>query len=725
MKVRSFDDAYTDLAEISEALDFSKKSAYLRAEKETWPYKLQKAVGGLRRLFKLADLPAEIQARILKLRTEHFPSPQSLPSAASSDAPQRGTSAASPVIAPASAATFTYDEQALWKWAAARPQKLRDEGARRARMLQQVMRLIEASRSFLQAAEVIGQANGIAAANLRNWYYGANGKRGAQNYQAADWPAALIPGYAGRTAIAGCSVEAWDYFKADYLRLEKPASTACYDRLKRAAAQHGWRVPSLATLERRMQREMSRAAIVLAREGSEALKRSYPAQERDRSVLSALEAVNADGHKFDVFVKWPDGKIERPVMVAWQDIYSGKLLAYRVDHTENTDAVRLSFGEVVERYGIPSHSYLDNGRAFASKWMTGGIPNRYRFKVREEEPAGILTMLGVEVHWATPYHGQAKPIERAFRDLCEYVSRHPAFAGAYTGNNPNAKPENYGSAAIPLAGFLAVLDTEIAAHNARQGRRATICNGRSFDDTFAESYQRAPVRKATAEQRRLWLLAAEGVTVRRDGSITLKAERDNHYWSAELHDLAGHNIIARFDPQALHDRVHCYTMDGRYIGEAQCVQAAGFNDTMAAREHSRARNQFKRAARDQLDAEVRMTALEASKFIPAATQSDTPDSRMVRPAFNLRTLPKPKLSEEEQAAIKAFTGDFNPAPQPVIDGEDPREKYKKWVRIDRRIQHGEQVEEADHQHWRAYPLSNDFTSMKGFFEDFGLPVEDV
>ncbi|HOK71525.1 MAG TPA: hypothetical protein PLM83_08745, partial [Bacillota bacterium] len=35
-----------------------------------------------------------------------------------------------------------------------------------------------------------------------------------------------------------------------------------------------------------------------------------------------------------------------------------------------------------------------------------------------------------EVHWTTPYHGQSKPIERAWKTLCEEVSKHPKFAGA-------------------------------------------------------------------------------------------------------------------------------------------------------------------------------------------------------------------------------------------------------------------------------------------------------
>src|SRR3546814_15673799 len=112
----------------------------------------------------------------------------------------------------------------------------------------------------------------------------------------------------------------------------------------------------------------------------------------------------------------------------------------------------------------------DNGRAFASKWLTGGAKTRFRFKVRDEDPTGLLVALGVTIHWAKPYRGQSKPIERGFRDLCDAVAKHPAFEGAYTGNRPDAKPENYGSKAVDLDTFLRVWNEGMAAHNARLGQ---------------------------------------------------------------------------------------------------------------------------------------------------------------------------------------------------------------------------------------------------------------
>ncbi|HJW81990.1 MAG TPA: transposase domain-containing protein [Acidiferrobacterales bacterium] len=597
----------------------TERAIQISAKKNGWQSRPRAGRGGGRE-YHISALPPNTQAALLKKHS--FTS-----------APISSLSASEFSSAASVAEGFSYDPEALWNLAGRRSQVLRDEGARRSKLLQQVMHLVNTGHTFGKAATAVGGAHGVPAANLRNWYHGVNGRPGAKNYAVCDWAAALIPGYTGRTAGAECSPEAWDYYKADFLRLEQPAAAACYERLARIAAERGWQVPSLPTLDRRLQRELSPQAIVLAREGTEALQRLYPAQSRDRSVLQALEAVNADGHKFDVFVRWPDGTIGRPLMVAWQDIFSGKMLSYRVDRTEHADSVRLSFGDLVEKFGLPQSTYLDNGRAFASKWMTGGTPTRYRFKVKDEDPAGILTMLGVTVHWATPYHGQAKPIERAFRDLCEYVAKHPAFAGAYTGNKPDAKPEDYGSKAIPLTEFLAVLDQEINAHNARVGRRGGVCAGRSFDEVFAESYSRSEIRRATAEQRRLWLLAADGVRAGVNGEIVLETDKRNRYWCEALARHAGEKLVARFDPQRLHESVHVYRLDGTYIAEAQCHHAAGFNDSQTGREHSRARNQFKRAAREQLVAERRMTAIEAAGLLPESAPPPPPETKVVRAMF--------------------------------------------------------------------------------------------
>lgn len=171
---------------------------------------------------------------------------------------------------------------------------------------------------------------------------------------------------------------------------------------------------------------------------------------------------NADCHKIDVFVWWPGIKLPvRPQLIVFQDIYSGKVLAWEIDLTPNKVAVMQTFMKVLRDFGIPKGCLFDNGMEFANKDITGGAQHRFRFKISDAEPIGILGMLGVEMSFATPAHGQAKPIERAFRDVAEDIAKDPRFAGAYVGKRVDAKPENYMSKAIDLAYFIEVVEEGI------------------------------------------------------------------------------------------------------------------------------------------------------------------------------------------------------------------------------------------------------------------------
>ncbi|MDP1696469.1 MAG: transposase domain-containing protein [Xanthomonadaceae bacterium] len=612
---------------IALALGVTKRAAELRANREKWPFTRAKSGRVWIRLYRLADLPADVQAAIL-LRANRAATAQEQAPRQHRDRSRRWT-----------------DEQlrSAWQRYERVTDDLKNEAKRRHAALLSVDALVRGGHALMSARGTVAaqlQREGVRGASVATLGRWAKEIKGAPRDA---WLALLTPAYVGRTATAEMPTEAWDIYKADWLRLEQPSAESCYARLQRVATEHGWELPSLRTFTRRIDREIPVQVQVLAREGEEALMRMYPAQERDRSGFAALEAVNADGHKFDVFTRFEDGTIGRPMMVGVQCLGSGKLLGYRVAQTESADLARLAFADVVRTYGIPRLCWLDNGRGFASKMLTGGAPTRYRFTVREEDPTGILVALGIEIHWATPYHGQAKPIERAWRDLCDRVAKHPAFAGAYTGNNPTAKPENYGSKAVPIEEFRRVLADEIAHHNAREGRRTKVCAGRSFDQTFAASYATAPIRRATPEQLRSMLLAADvSMSSRTDGSVRLGG---NRYWCEALAPLAGQRLMVRFDPDNLHGSVAVYTMAGVYVADAECVAAVGFADTSAATEHARGKGQWRRAAKQQLAAERRMDAASVAAQLPTAPPENMPEPTVVAGMFGGKRNPVPESAD--------------------------------------------------------------------------------
>lgn len=624
---------YFSAQEAADILGMSKAGLIKKAKNENWESRPRKGKGGGKE-YHINSFPIEAQNIIYKQQAK-----AQLAEMKQNDdfkKPHR------------SEINFTYSPEDLAAHYERKSNKAKETAQAKLMLFRTAMKLHQQGISMRDALKMAADGSQWSFSTLRDIFYGKSGKPGLVNYEPQHWIYALVPGYTGKRESAKFSVEAWDYLKADYLRLEKPPLTACYDRLTRLAEENRWSVPSYNTVAARI-KALPITTVTLLREGEHALMRLFPALERSVRDMHALEWINGDGYMHNVFVKTERGEVVRLKTWFWQDIYSRKILAYRTAETENTDTIRLSFGELVEKYGIPHHATIDNTRAAANKWMTGGVPNRYRFKVKEDDPLGLFPMLDVQVHWTSVLngkgHGQAKPIERAFGvgGLGEYVDKHPAFAGAYTGPNPTAKPENYASKAVPIAEFTKILKQEINAWNAKAKRRTEICGGElSFDEAFQQSYSQATIRKATKEQRRLWLLSAEAITVNKDGTLVLDAGNAsglgrNRFAADALLEYRGQKIVVRFDPDNLHGSVFAYTLDGRFICEAECFEAAGFGDTQIARDHTRARKQKMRAAKDAAKAQQRMDILEAARMLPKTEEPDTPNAGAVQPMFN-RTL---------------------------------------------------------------------------------------
>ncbi|WP_342636370.1 transposase [Rhizobium azibense] len=285
----------------------------------------------------------------------------------------------------------------------------------------------------------------------------------------------------------------------------------------------------------------------------------------------------------------------------------------------------------MERYGIPETMYLDNGKAFASKWITGDAVKRFRFKVKEEDPRGLLSTLNIETHFTRPYAGQSKPIERAWRDLAEVISKHPFCSGAYTGNKPDAKPENYMTRAIPFEDFRQHVAAQIEEHNAQEGRRAENCRGRSFTQTF-EASMNAPstiVRVPTAAQASLWLLASDAIKTKKgSGEIHFQG---NRYWNVALNQHAGSKVVIRFDPDALHEPVKVYDLKNRLICDATCIDNTGFDNVDDARMHARAVKNHIKAVQQVADAHATMSAQQLGEIYYRGEKVKPPEPEKVRP----------------------------------------------------------------------------------------------
>lgn len=592
-----------------------------KARLEQWMFRQIHGVRGVAYEFHISSLPKETQAALLLRQGEIETS-------------QGRFEVARPLLE-----AHDYDREALWsKWdkASDSQRKLAEKWLP---AVQAADEMLNQGISTKTAFATVAGHYQVSASTLRDKYYQI------QKFAKSDWAAALVDGRgASRRNVhkSEFDEDAWQFLIADYLRPEKPAFRKCYERLELAAREHGWSIPSRATAFRRIQ-QLDEAMVVACREGEHALMHLIPAQQRTVAHLNAMQWINGDGYLHNVFVRWFNGDVIRPKTWFWQDVKTRKILGWRCDVSENIDSIRLSFMDVVTRYGIPEdfHITIDNTRGAANKWLTGGAPNRYRFKVKEDDPKGLFLLMGATMHWTSVVAGkgwgQAKPVERAFGvgGLEEYIDKHPALAGAYTGPNPQAKPDNYGDRAVDAGLFLETIAEGVAMFNARTNRETEMCGGKlSFDDAFEREYARTIVRKPTEEQKRMLLLPAEAVNVSRKGEFTLKVGgtlkgAKNVYYNMALMNAGVKKVVARFDPQQLHSTVYCYTLDGRFICEAECLAPVAFNDVAAGREYSRRQKQLKSATKAAIKAQKQMDALEVAELLPQIAEPEAPASRVV------------------------------------------------------------------------------------------------
>ena len=632
-------------------------------------------------------------------------------------------------VAPKVAVAKARDE--VWSWYEALPQSVKVKAKARLLVIQKVEALEPAIGRFLAVAQV-AQMEGHGARTIWSWFQMIEG------IAVHDRLAYLAPRNRAaekRPRAKDCSPEFFEVLKSDYLRLEAPPFTDCYRRATRVAKEKGLDILPERTMRRHLDAQVSRVTQVLARQGVDAVKRLFPSQVRDKTCLQALQAVNADFHKFDVFIRWPSvagepGLVTRPQMVAFQDIYSGRILAWRIDQTPNSTAVMLCAGDMIEAWGIPEHVLLDNGREFAAKAITGGAATRFRFKVKEDDIPGLFTALGCTIHWATPYSGQSKPIERAFRDMCQSIAKDPRLAGAYTGNTVMAKPENYGSRAVDLEEFLKVVSEGIEEHNARENRRSEVAFGRSFNAVFDESYATAPIRKATESQRRLWLLGAEGL--RADAKSGMVRFQGNEFWEPWLTEFAGHRVVIRFDPADLWSGVHIYAQDGAYLGHADCRLKVGFFDMDEARIHARARGAWLKAQKAEVEAHRTLSAMQLGKTIDAMSTAPAPkpEAKVVRAQFG-KPLPdaparpsgSPPIDQSTFERIQAgVVANLDAAragkPAPAAE-ETARDRFKRALDIERKLEAGEPVT-RDQERWLSvFQNTSEYRSERLIWDDFG------
>jgi hypothetical protein len=278
-------------------------------------------------------------------------------------------------------------------------------------------------------------------------------------------------------------------------------------------------------------------------------------------------------------------------------------------------------------------------------------------------------MLGIRVSWATPAHGQTKPIERLFGTLARQVETRPEFRKAYQGNNPIARPEEFDADhAVPVEALRDAYREEVT-HYHHAPHRGDAMNGRTplqVYDALTREPGFAP-KRLTERQYRMCLLSAVAVTLRRDGSFTVLGHA---YWSEKTAAIQpkGRGYFALYDPQNLSEPVFLYRKNKLIAESVKQVLRAHGNSKEEARQLAKAKGAYKKAAK-------------------AKARALTEEMNLARPEYKLRLLQKhPEMIDQETgerlplprvAALTPSAVEIPKAPTPEEQESRARIEYLK------------------------------------------------
>lgn len=494
-----------------------------------------------------------------------------------------------------------------------------------------------------------------------------------------------------------------------------PSIESALSRAGDAMRAMGMGVPSKSTMRRFLKKwkELNFGTWVYTREGKKAWNdKAAFFIERDYSKISVGDIMVADGHVLNFETLNPEtGKAQRMELVVWYDMASNCPLGWEIMPTENTQCIASAFRRAVMSLGkYPLIAYLDNGKAFRSKYFNG-------VDFRQTGMGGLFHDLGIHTIFAWPYHGQSKTVERFFGTLHELEQWTPS----YVGNNIDSKPprlnrgEMMHRKAWDAAGGRALTMQETHVAVARwidryinKPQRGHL-NGKCPAEVFLAG------RGTGVDERELreLMMAKEVRKLGREG-VRLFGER---YYAPELYSRT-HAVQVRYDINDL-SSVLVYSRDGeRLICEAPRMDkvhpAASLLGSEADKKHFQQSIQLKKEQEQDASMIVRGVLADAMSDqqrrmdeLEARSKTGQPEPRREKP------LPRSRILSIEKARSKARKKrESAPAytpPEQVASITSELEKYEYLFTL--RYRDGIALREADREWMEYYESTEEYREI--------------
>lgn len=663
------------LAEISDATGRHRTSVMRQADKDAWPYEAASGIGGQRRQYPIATLPAPIRDALQRARM-------------SAALPVIAKEVAKPIVVKVAESDLS-DRQRL-------------ERDARAGVKAAILRTMTVARCSQEAALHTLLANARSGLleevtiNMLRLSRDARGRAG-DGYPSIRtlkrWLA--TDDLAPKQRVKDMSVPPWaKSFLREYQKPQKPTISEAYRDFCKVWPEAGR--PSIHQV-RRFVDKLGAVTRERGRMGARELKNIQPFVRRDFSLLEPNDVWSADGHTFDAEVQHPfHGRPFRPEITTWIDIATRRIVGWSVDLAESSIAVADALRNAVENAGIPALIYVDNGSGYKNAFM-------------KDAATGLVGRIGSTMTHSLPYNSQAKGvIERSHQLWTAAARKLPSFIGAAMDREARLEQFKLSRKAIKAGGamplmpwdlFVQFCDETLADYNNRAHRSL----GNTSPNLTLRAFQAKGWEPHTLAEEELATLFRPRVT-----RTLARAEIrlfNNIYFARELEEFHGLEAHIAYDIHNA-DTIWVYAPDGRLICEAQVNGNSKHYFPVPVIEQAKQKRAQGRLARVDAKREEILEELHGGPAMAAAASKVVIGGRIIdhdtitssaRPAKAAPAI-ESKAEQLKQRAEEII----QPVPRSV---RTPAENYAEWLALDARLQAGEPLNDTDARWHRMFPNS--------------------
>lgn len=361
----------------------------------------------------------------------------------------------------------------------------------------------------------------------------------------------------GQTSI---QPEAWDYFYALYMAQQKRSIQRCWEYTRREYPN----IPSVSTFERKIA-SVPKLAVLYYREGEKAFQDALVSMERSREDIHSNDIWFSDHHLVDAAVVNSRGRVFRPWLTVFFDARASKVISFVVrDKSADATVIKQCLRTGMEKYGIPKELYFDNGKDYREK------------SFNTDFPLSLTKQLGINQIYATPYHGQAKTVERFFGTM---EDRFCKFLPTYLGRDAKERPENMRVTFDKLKDQCPTMErfTELLGGYFEEYNH-TPSNGIDMGGQCPDQvyYENLVVKNEVRDKSILRILCGtfDIRTVQKNGV----QYQGRFYYHTDLLPLQGEKVIINYDPDNM-DELNIFDMDMRAVCRAAAKVRTPFRHT--------------------------------------------------------------------------------------------------------------------------------------------------